>query len=177
MTIRRILPYPARQLKRRARLVDGITDEIRELAGDMIETMYDAPGIGLAAPQVGVGLRLAVIEMAGNEDERDPLVLINPEILDRSSDVDVASEGCLSLPGFFIDITRPVSVELRFLDLDGVERELALEGLQARCAQHEIDHLNGKLIIDHLSRLKRGIIVAKYKKERAASKQKKSRMG
>ena len=174
MAIRRILLYPAPLLKKRADHVERITDDIRELARDMIETMYDAPGIGLAAPQVGVGVRLAVIEMATEEDERMPLAMINPLVLKTSQEAVEESEGCLSFPGHFCDITRPISAEIRFQDLDGVEQELALEGIQARCALHEIDHLNGKLFIDHLSRLKRSILLAKYRKELASGKHKRS---
>ncbi len=136
----------------------------------MIETMYDAPGIGLAAPQVGVGQRIAVMEMASEEDEQSPIVMINPEILWTSDETDEASEGCLSFPGHFCDITRPSAVEVRYMDLKGQIVENTLERLQARCAQHEIDHLNGKLFIDHISRLKRGLLVKKFKKELAAGK-------
>ena len=132
----------------------------------MFETMYDAPGVGLAAVQVGVLRRLIVIDVADDEKEKKrPLVFINPEIVARGSDRSVHEEGCLSIPDVRFDIERPAAVTVRFLDRDGKPQELAAEGLLATAIQHEIDHLNGRLIIDFLSRLKRDIIVRRFRKQ------------
>ena len=131
----------------------------------MFETMYQAPGIGLAAPQVGVSERLIVLDVADG-DERRPMILVNPEIVWRSSDRATAEEGCLSLPGQFADVTRPLAVKVRYLTGDGEERELDADGLLARCVQHEIDHLDGILFVDHLTALKRNMIMRKLIKTR-----------
>jgi peptide deformylase len=131
--------------------------------------MYDAPGVGLAAVQVGVPRRLSVVDASGKDDERRPLVLINPEILTLGSQVRLHEEGCLSIPDVRIDIERPASLRLRYLDRDGKPQELDAEGLLATVVQHEIDHLNGRLIIDFLSRLKRDIVVRRLKKQAKGS--------
>jgi peptide deformylase len=130
----------------------------------MLQAMYDAPGIGLAAPQIGVSLRLAVIDLAP-DDKREPIVLVNPEIIARSPETATREEGCLSLPGLYADVTRPARVKVRFEDLAGIKREIEGDGLMAACLQHEIDHLDGVLFVDHLSALKRNMIMRKLAKE------------
>ena len=167
MALLEILQAPHPLLKTRARLVARVDDALRRLAADMFETMYKAPGIGLAAPQVGVSERLLVLDVADG-DERRPMVLVNPEVVWRSSDRATAEEGCLSLPGQFADVTRPEQVKVSYLSEHGEERELEAEGLLARCVQHEIDHLDGILFVDHLTALKRNMIMRKLIKNRRA---------
>jgi peptide deformylase len=160
-----ILIAPAPLLKARARPV-GPKDEaaVRDLLPRMFATMYEAPGIGLAAPQVGTGLRVAVIDLMP-EDAPAPITLINPEIVATSEQVATREEGCLSLPNQYADVTRPARVKIRFLDENGARRELEAEGLLAACLQHELDHLDGVLFIDHLSSLKRNMILRRLAKE------------
>ena len=165
MALLEILQAPHPVLKTKARPVERVDDRIRRLAADMFETMYKAPGIGLAAPQVGVSERLIVLDVAEGE-ERRPMTMVNPELVWRSGDRGVAEEGCLSLPGQYADVTRPQAIKVRFLDEDGVERELEADGLLARCVQHEIDHLDGILFVDHLTALKRNMIMRKLIKTR-----------
>jgi peptide deformylase len=145
--------------------VARVDDGLRRLAVDMFETMYKAPGIGLAAPQVGVSERLIVLDVTDG-DERRAMTLVNPEIVWRSSDRATAEEGCLSLPGHFADVTRPQQVKVSYLTEQGLERQLEAEGLLARCVQHEIDHLDGILFVDHLTALKRNMILRKLIKTR-----------
>jgi peptide deformylase len=130
----------------------------------MFATMYRAPGIGLAAPQVGVGLRFAVVDLMA-DDKPAPIVLINPEVLARSEELATREEGCLSLPGQYADVTRPARVTVRHTDADGVRRQIEADGLLAACLQHEIDHLDGVLFVDHLSALKRNMILRRLAKE------------
>ena len=158
-----IAPHPG--LKTRARLV-GTNDaaEVRDLVPRMFATMYRAPGIGLAAPQIGVGLRLAIVDLM-RDDKPDPIVLINPEVIATSDDLATREEGCLSLPNQFADITRPARVKIRYLDQEGARQEIEAEGLLSACIQHEIDHLNGILFVDHLSNLKRNMILRRLAKE------------
>jgi peptide deformylase len=157
-------------LRKASARVERVDDELRGLAGDMLETMYAAPGVGLAAVQVGVLRRLIVLDTSGKDEERHPLVLINPEILKLGSEMRLHEEGCLSIPDVRVEIERPASLRVRYLDRGGRPQELQAEGLLATAIQHEIDHLNGRLIIDFLSRLKRDIVVRKFKKQaRAAS--------
>ncbi|MGD9507135.1 MAG: peptide deformylase [Geminicoccaceae bacterium] len=165
MALLEILQAPHPVLKTKAAPVAEVDDRLRQLAADMFETMYKAPGIGLAAPQVGVSERLVVMDVAEDE-ERRPMVLVNPEIVWKSGERGTAEEGCLSLPGQFADVTRPRAVKVRFRDEQGEERELEAEGLLARCLQHEIDHLDGVLFVDHLSALKRNMIMRKLIKTR-----------
>ena len=165
MALLEILQAPHPMLKAKAAPVGGIDTRLRQLAADMFETMYKAPGIGLAAPQIGVLERLVVMDVAEGE-ERRPMVLVNPEIVWKSGERGMAEEGCLSLPGQFADVTRPLSVKVRYLDERGEACELAAEGLLARCVQHEIDHLDGVLFVDHLSALKRNMIMRKLIKTR-----------
>ncbi|MCL3881300.1 peptide deformylase [Marivita sp. GX14005] len=162
---RPILIHPDPRLKKTCDPVPDLTDELRVLADDMLETMYDAPGIGLAAPQVGVLSRLIVLDCVKDENEAArPLVMFNPEILASSDDVNVYEEGCLSIPDQFAEVTRPEAVKVAWIDRDGTPREEEFGGLWATCVQHEIDHLNGKLFIDHLKPLKRQMITRKMVK-------------
>jgi peptide deformylase len=145
--------------------VDDISDARRSLAADMLETMYDAPGIGLAAPQVGVTERLIVLDCVKEEGEPPrPYVMFNPEIVAASDETSTYEEGCLSIPEQFADVTRPAEVSVRWIDETGAEREEGMAGLWATCVQHEIDHLDGKLFIDYLSPLKRQLITRKMQK-------------
>lgn len=169
MALLEILQPPHPALKTRAKPIERIDEGVRRLAADMLETMYKAPGIGLAAPQVGVSRRLLVLDLAEG-DERRPVAAVNPEILWRSADRATAEEGCLSLPGHYAEVTRPAVVRARYLDLEGIEREVEADGLLARCLQHEIDHLDGILFTDHLSALKRNMILRKLIKTRRAGR-------
>ena len=162
-----IITLPDPLLRKAQRPIERIDEDVRKLAADMLETMYAAPGVGLAAVQVGVSRRLIVLDTAKDEEPPQPLVLINPEIVTLGSELRQHEEGCLSIPDVRIDIERPRTLTVRYLDLDGKPQELA-EGLLATAIQHEIDHLNGKLIIDFLSRLKRDIIVRRFKKQAKA---------
>jgi peptide deformylase len=160
-----ILVVPDPILKARAKLVaPSDMDGVRALLPRMFETMYRAPGIGLAAPQVGVGLRFAVVDLMP-DDKLTPFVLINPEVIARSEELATREEGCLSLPGQYADVTRPARVTIRYTDADGAKRQVEAEGLLAACMQHEIDHLDGVLFIDHLSALKRNMILRRLAKE------------
>lgn len=162
---RSILLHPDPRLKKTAEPVSDISDELRTLADDMLETMYAAPGIGLAAPQVGILQRLVVLDCVKAENEKPrPLVMFNPEIVSSSDETNVYEEGCLSLPEQFAEVTRPSEVEVRWLDKNGQEQQEVFSGLWATCAQHEIDHLNGKLFIDYLKPLKRQMITRKMVK-------------
>lgn len=164
MTIRPILTLPDPILRDVSKPVQSVTDDILALADDMLETMYDAPGVGLAAVQVGVPRRLIVIDVAGDDEDANPLVMINPEIIAEGEEARSQEEGCLSIPEVLVEITRPTPIKVRYLDRDGEQQELEAYGLLATAIQHEIDHLNGKLIIDFLSRLKRDMVVRKFKK-------------
>lgn len=164
MAVLRIREYPDPILKRPAEPVDRIDDTVRRLLDDMLETMYRAPGIGLAAPQVGVSKRIVVVDVS--EQKSAPLRLVNPRITWRSEILVAAEEGCLSLPDQYAEVKRPEAVELVYLDECGVERSLEAEGLLARCLQHEIDHLDGILFIDRLSPLKRSMILRRLTKAR-----------
>ncbi|MEM6635958.1 MAG: peptide deformylase [Pseudomonadota bacterium] len=171
MAILPILIHPDPRLKKMAAPVDKPSDELRRLAEDMLETMYDAPGIGLAAPQVGVPVRLLVMDCK-NEDDAPPkpMVLLNPSVVWRSEAMSTYEEGCLSIPEQYADVERPEEVEVSWMDLDGAQNSQRFEGLWATCVQHEIDHLDGKLFIDYLGPLKRQMItrkMVKLKRERA----------
>jgi peptide deformylase len=160
-----ILIAPHASLKARARAVGpGDADRIRDLLPRMFATMYQAPGIGLAAPQVDVGLRVAVVDLAP-KDVRAPIALINPEVIAASKELATREEGCLSLPHQFADVTRPAIVRVRYLDQTGARREIEADGLLSACLQHEIDHLDGVLFVDHISALKRNMILRKLAKE------------
>jgi peptide deformylase len=167
--IRNILIHPDPRLKKVCDPVAEITPEIRRLAEDMLETMYDAPGIGLAAPQVGVLRRLIVMDCI-KEGPPEPMVLINPQVVWGSEDLTTYEEGCLSIPDQYAEVKRPAEVQVRWTDLEGKEQERQFAGLWATCVQHEIDHLDGKLFIDYLGPLKRQMItrkMEKLKRERA----------
>lgn len=165
MSLRRILIHPDPRLKKVAEPVARITSEIETLAADMLATMYDAPGIGLAAPQIGVSSRVFVMDANRDpEAEPDPHVLVNPEVVFESEALNSYEEGCLSIPEQYGEVTRPAEVRLRWLGLDGKTHERDFDGLWATCAQHELDHLNGILFIDHLSALKRQMITRRMVK-------------
>ncbi len=168
MAILPIVTLPDPLLRKASAPIERIDEDVRKLAADMLETMYAAPGVGLAAVQVGVPRRLIVLDTAKEGAPPRPLVLINPQIVSLGSEMREHEEGCLSIPDVRIDIERPGSLKVRYLDLEGKSQELAAEGLLATAIQHEIDHLNGKLIIDFLSRLKRDIIVRRFKKQAKA---------
>ena len=163
--IRPILIHPDPRLKKVCTPVADISDELRKLADDMLETMYDAPGIGLAAPQIGVLDRIIVMDCVKEEGEAPrPMVMVNPEVIGESDDTNVYEEGCLSIPEQYAEVTRPAEVSVRWIDLKGNEQQEDFAGLWATCVQHEIDHLNGKLFIDYLKPLKRQMITRKMQK-------------
>jgi peptide deformylase len=164
MAIRPILIHPEPRLRKVAAPVEAVDDTIRALGADMLATMYDAPGIGLAAPQVGVLRRVFVMDCAGTDEPPRPMVIVNPEILWSSEEEQTSEEGCLSIPDIYDDVTRPARIRLRWLGLDGGMHEEEFGGRWAVCAQHEIDHLNGKLFIDYLGAVKRTMITSKMKK-------------
>lgn len=164
MTVRPLVILPDAQLRRVSEPVTDITDEIRTLAADMIETMYDAPGVGLAAVQIGVLKRVVTIDASKDETARNPTVYLNPEIVWSSEERRVYDEGCLSIPEFYGEVERPDRVRVRYMNLDGQTVEQEADGLLATCLQHEIDHLNGVLFIDHLSKLKRDRVLKKFTK-------------
>lgn len=164
-TKRKILLYPDPLLAKVSEPVEEITDEIRELVDDMIETMYEAPGVGLAAPQVGVLKRVVVYDPQPKEGERNPVVLINPEVTLTGETVRSEQEGCLSVPlGYRADVDRSSSIHLKYQDRDGVTHERDLEGFEAIIVQHETDHLQGTLFIDRIGRLRRSLFDGKVKK-------------
>jgi peptide deformylase len=164
MALRDILILPDKRLRLKSEPVGTITPEIRTLVEDMFETMYEAPGIGLAAIQVGVPKRIVTMDLSKKEGEKNPRVFINPEITWASEEGSVYEEGCLSIPEVHEDVERPAKVRFTYMDLDGKPQEAEAEGLFATCIQHEVDHLNGKLFIDHISKLKRDRIVKKFAK-------------
>ncbi len=166
MPLRPVLQFPDKRLRQVSRPIDAVTDEIRALAADMLEVIYDEPGIGLAAPQLGEPVRLIVVDTEWTEEgaERSPLVLVNPELHDPEGKV-VWNEGCLSVPDFQAEVERAERVRLTARDLEGRPLEIRAEGLRAVCFQHEIDHLDGLLFIDRISRLKRNLYVQRRKKQ------------
>ena len=166
MTIRKILTEPDPFLRQKSTNVEIVDDETRSLMDDMLETMYAAPGIGLAAIQVGVPTRVIVIDLSGDKEKKDPLYFINPEIITNSNNDATYEEGCLSVPGQFAEISRPDKCKVKFLDYKGEEKILETEGLLATCIQHEMDHLEGILFIDYLSKLKKNMIIKKLSKQK-----------
>lgn len=170
--IRNILIHPDPRLKKVCEPVRDITPEVKALAADMLETMYVAPGIGLAAPQVGAMIRLLVMDCI-KDGPAEPMVLINPELVWASEDVSIFEEGCLSLPEQYAEVKRPSIVTVRWMDLDGAEQERTFDGLWATCVQHEMDHLDGKLFIDYLGPMKRQMVLRKLEKV----KRERARMG
>ena len=164
MAVRPLVILPDRQLRLVSEPVGPITDGVKALAADMLETMYDAPGIGLAAIQIGVPKRLVVIDLGKNPEERSPMVLVDPEITWSSDEKRVHEEGCLSIPEYYEEVERPDRIRVRYRDLDGEVVETEADGILATCIQHEIDHLNGVLFVDYLSRLKRSRVLKKFEK-------------
>lgn len=174
MAIRPIVEVPDQRLKQVSKPVETFDDDLKVLVEDMFDTMYDAPGIGLAAIQVGVPLRVLVIDLQepleeGGDPVRKPLTFINPEILDPSEDMAVYQEGCLSVPDQFADVDRPATCRARWQDPEGNVHQADFDGLMATCLQHEMDHLEGILFIDHLSRMKRNMVLKKLEKARKAA--------
>lgn len=170
MSLIPIVLIPDNRLRQQSAPVSGVDVSIRKLMDDMLETMYDAPGIGLAAIQIGIPKRLVVIDVAKREGEeedevKDPIFLVNPEITRLSDEKASYEEGCLSIPDYYAEVERPARVWLRYLDRTGVMKEMEADGLLATCIQHEIDHLNGVLFIDYLSRLKRERVMKRFAKE------------
>ena len=170
MTVREILKLPDRRLRLVSESVKKIDSGIRALVDDMFETMYAAPGIGLAGIQVGVDRRVVVMDLSKKDEKQQPRVFINPEIVWASSEKAPHEEGCLSIPDYYEEVTRSVEVKVKYLDLDGKTHEIAADGLLATCLQHEIDHINGVLFIDHISKLKRDRVIKKFTKAAKAAK-------
>ncbi len=169
MALREILIAPDPRLKIAAKPVQRIDGDVRKLMDDMLETMYRANGIGLAAPQVGTALRVVVCDVARSSEPAAPLLLANPEVVWSSEEILLREEGCLSVPEHYAEVERPSEVKVRYLDRDGKEQEVHATGLLSVCLQHEIEHLDGTLFIDHLSRIKRDIILRKLKKTQRLS--------
>ena len=168
MSKRNIVIEPDPILRKKSDYLEKVDDELRILMDDMLETMYAAPGIGLAAVQIGILKRLIVIDITKNDEKKDPLFLINPEIISKSSNTSTYEEGCLSLPGHFAEIERPAECQVSYMDYNGKKKEMTAKGLLSTCIQHEVDHLNGVLFIDYLSKLKKDMIIKKlikHKKE------------
>lgn len=164
MTIKPLIILPDPVLRQVSKPVERVDAETERLVEDMLETMYDAPGIGLAAIQVAVPRRLLVIDVSREGEEKQPLVFINPEIVRSSDERSVYEEGCLSIPDYYAEVERPATVSVKHLDRAGKEQVTEADGLLATCLQHEIDHLNGVLFIDHISRLKREMVIKKFTK-------------
>jgi peptide deformylase len=169
MALLPILVAPDPRLKKKAKPVAAVDDGVRTLMADLLETMYAAPGVGLAAPQVGVLRRVIVLDVAREGEPPNPIKLANPEIVWASDDDNTYEEGCLSVPEHYADVVRPRAVTVRYLDETGAAREIAADGLLATCLQHEIDHLDGILFLDHISALKRNMILRKLLKEKKAA--------
>ena len=164
--LRKILTEPDPILRKKCEPLEKVDEETKKLMDDMLDTMYAAPGIGLAAIQVGILKRLVVIDISKEEEKKKPIFLINPQIIHQSKNTSVYEEGCLSLPGQFAEIERPAECTIKYLDYNGKEKELKAEGLLATCIQHEVDHLNGVLFIDYLSKLKKDMIIKKLVKQK-----------
>ena len=166
MALRTIITAPDPRLKKKSKPVASVDDGVRQLMDDMLETMYAAPGIGLAAPQIDVLQRVIVIDIDREDTKTGPLFMANPEIVEASDEDATYDEGCLSLPAHYSEVVRPARVTVRYLDRDSQQQTLACEGLLATCVQHEIDHLDGILFVDHISALKRNMILRKLLKSR-----------
>ena len=166
MTIRKILTEPDPFLRQKSKPVEKVDDSIREIMDDMLETMYQAPGIGLAAIQIGIPKRIIVLDISKDPEKKEPLYFVNPEKVYTSEDQATYEEGSLSVPGQFAEIDRPNKCHIKYLDYNGDSKELKAEGLLATCIQHEIDHLEGILFIDYLSKLKRSMITKKLSKQK-----------
>ena len=166
MTIKNIITVPNEILKKKSEIVEKVGVNEKRLINDLFETMYKSKGIGLAAVQVGILKRILVIDISSKEEKKEPLSLINPSIKKLSDETSIYEEGCLSIPETFIEIERPKICEVEYIDIDGKKRYLKCDGLLSTCLQHEINHLDGKLIIDHLSKLKKDIIIKKISKSK-----------
>ena len=164
MALREIIILPDKRLRLVSEPVKTVDAEVRALVNDMFETMYEAPGVGLAAIQVGVPQRIVTADTAKKDEEKKPQVFLNPEIVWSSDEKATYEEGCLSIPEYYEEVERPAAVRVRYLDLDGKQHEIDAEGLLATCIQHEIDHLDGVLFIDHISKLKRDRVIKKFTK-------------
>ena len=166
MTVRKILIIPNNVLRKKSSKVEKIDKNIKNLMDDMLETMYEAPGIGLAAIQIGIPKRIVVMDLSKDPEKKNPMYFVNPEITWKSDSKSTYEEGCLSIPNQFAKIDRPEKCNVKFIDYDGKQKELKAEGLLSTCIQHEIDHLNGILFIDYLSKLKKDIIIKKVSKDK-----------
>ncbi len=164
MSIKPLIILPDPLLRLVSKPVERIDAPLRKFADDMLDTMYDAPGIGLAAIQVGEPIRMLVIDLAKEGEPKAPQVFVNPEIVESSEEGSLYEEGCLSIPDYYAEVERPAKVRVKYLDLEGKPQEVEADGVLATCLQHEIDHLNGVLFIDHISKLKRDMVVRKFKK-------------
>ena len=165
MSIKPLIILPDPKLRLVSKPVERVDDELRKFAGDMLDTMYDAPGIGLAAIQVGEPIRMLVIDLAKEGEPKAPQIFVNPEIVEQSDDRSVYEEGCLSIPDYYAEVERPAKIRVKYIDLDGKPQEIEADGVLATCLQHEIDHLNGVLFIDHISKLKRDRVIKKFTKQ------------
>ena len=168
MALRQILTEPNEVLRKKSTPVDKVDSDIQKLMDDMLETMYAAPGIGLAAIQVGVPKRVIVLDIAQKEGQKNPMFFVNPEIINKSDNNSTYEEGCLSVPGQFAEIDRPETCYVKYLDYNGQPKEIKAEGMLATCIQHEMDHLEGILFIDYLSKLKKTMIIKKLSKQKKA---------
>jgi len=168
MALRKILTEPNKILRQKSLKVEKVDEDLQRLMNDMVETMYAAPGIGLAAIQVGVAKRVIVLDISQKEGIKKPMFFVNPEIVSKSENNSTYEEGCLSVPGQFAEIDRPDSCHIRYLDYDGQPKELKARGMLATCIQHEMDHLEGILFIDYLSKLKKNNIIKKLSKQKKA---------
>ena len=166
MTVRRIITVPDPILRKKSESVNDIDKDIKKLMNDMLETMYDAPGIGLAAIQIGIPKRIVVMDVSKEPNKKEPIYFVNPQITWKSDSKASYEEGCLSIPNQFAKIERPEKCNVKYLDYHGAEKEIKAEGLLATCIQHEVDHLNGILFIDYLSKLKKNIIIKKVSKNK-----------
>ena len=168
MALRQILTEPNRILRQKSLPVEKVDEDLQKLMNDMLDTMYAAPGIGLAAIQVGIPKRVIVLDIAQKDGPRDPMFFVNPEIISKSDNNSTYEEGCLSVPGQFAEIDRPDKCHVKYLDYNGQAKEIKAEGMLATCIQHEMDHLEGVLFIDYLSKLKKSMIVKKLSKQQKA---------
>ena len=164
MSIKEIVTEPNSILRRRSNPLEKVDNNLRKLMDDMLETMYKAPGIGLAAVQIGVLKRIIVIDISKDDQKKNPLFLINPKITFQSKNTSIYEEGCLSIPGYFAEIERPAECAINYIDYYGKQKSLQAKGILATCVQHEVDHLDGVLFIDYLSKLKKNMILKKLKK-------------
>lgn len=164
MTIKPLIILPDPVLRQLSQPVETVNADVRRLADDMLDTMYDAPGIGLAAIQIGIPRQMLVIDVSKDGEEKQPLVFINPKILTTSDERSVYEEGCLSIPDYYAEVERPATITVEYIDFEGKQLTAKADGLLATCLQHEIDHLNGVLFIDHISKLKREMVIRKFTK-------------